>query len=112
MRISLYLKVIFGSGKHDGQLECSGSRGHADELADEVLSHLEVGDDTATQRTHGLDVLVVGLARHLLGAFAHGYDLACVAVDSHDGGLVDDNLVVIYDYGVGCAEVHGHFAVE
>ena len=86
--------------------------GHADELADEVLGHFEVGDNTTAQRTDGLDVLVVGAAVHALGFLAHGDNFVVVAVDGHDGGLVDDDLVVIYHDGVGGAKVHCNFAVE
>ena len=86
--------------------------GHADKLADEVLSHLEVGDDAAAQRTDGLDVFVVGLAGHHLGAFTDGDDAVVVAVDGHDGGFVDDYLVVVDDNGVGGAKVHCYLFVK
>ena len=79
-------------GRHEGAVDV----GHADKLADEVLSHLEVGDDAAAQWTDGFDVFVVGLAGHHLG----------------DGGFVDDYLVVVDDNGVGSAKVHCYLFVK
>ena len=73
-----------------------------------MLSHLEVGDDTAAQRTDGFDVFVVGLAGHHLGALAYGDN----TVDGHNGGFVDDYLVVVDDNGVGSAKVHCYLFVK
>ena len=84
---------------------------HADEFADEVLGHLEVGNHATTQRTNGLHV-AVGLAIHQLGPLAYSDYLVVVAVISHDRGLVDDHLVVIYDDGIGGTQVHSHLSVE
>ena len=86
--------------------------GHADKLADEVLRHFEVGDDTATQRTHSLDILVVSAAIHALGFLADCDNLVVVAVVGHNRRFVDDHLVVIYHDGVGGAKVHCYLAVE
>ena len=85
--------------------------GHAYQFADEVLCHLEVGDDAAPQRTYGLHI-AVGLAVHKLGFLTDSDYLVVVAVVGDNRRLVDDHLVVIYDNGVGGAQVHCDFTVE
>ena len=74
-------------------------------IADEVLCHLEVSDDTAFERTDGLDITVV-LAFHLLSAFSDSHNLVGSLVESHNGGLIDNHLFVIDDDGVGRTQVH------
>ena len=58
------------------------------------------------------DVFVVGLSGHHLGTFTNGDNAIVVAVDGHDGGLVDDDLVVVDYNGVGCAKVHSYLFVK
>ena len=72
---------------------------------------MEVGDDTVAQRADGLDVFV-GLAVHHHGALADGDDFLRVALQGHDGGLVNDYLVVVYDDRVGRTKVNSDFFVE
>ena len=77
-----------------------------------MLGHLEVGDDAAAEGTDGLDVFVVGAAIHAHGFLTHGDDFVVVTIYGHDGWLVDNHLVVVYNNGVGGSQVHGHFTVE
>jgi hypothetical protein len=70
----------------------------------------EVGDDAVL---HGLDGHDVAgrAAQHLLGLFAHGFHLAGVLVDGHDGGLIDnDALAGRKDQCVGGAKIDGQVA--
>jgi hypothetical protein len=76
-------------------------------LLDEVVQHLfgdlEVGNDAIL---HGLDGHDVAgrAAQHLLGLLAHGFHLAGVLVDGHDGGLIhNDALAGRKDQCVGGA---------
>ena len=83
-------------------------------LLDEVVEHLlgdfEVGDHAVLHGLDGHDV--AGRApQHLLGLLAHGFHLAGVLVDGHDGGLVDNNaLAGRVDQGVGGAQINGQVA--
>ena len=81
---------------------------HLDKLAKHIFRRLEVSDDTVTQRPNSLDILM-GLAMHHHSAFAHSHNLVGVTLDSNNRRLIDDNLVIIDDEGVGGAEVYCQF---
>ena len=94
------------AGREQGVLEID----HLDHLAHHVFGGLEVGDDTVAQWADGLDVLV-GLTMHHHGALADGDDLLRVALQGHNGGLVNDYLVVVYDNRIGRTQVNSDFFV-
>ena len=79
---------------------------HADHATDHVLGSVEVGDHTLAQWTYRTGI-GIALFVHLSGLRTHGDHLARTVVEGHDRGLIEDDLVVLDDDGIGCAEVHG-----
>ena len=61
--------------------------------------------------TDCLDAVVL-LTLHELGLASHGNELACALLEGHDRGLVDDDLVVVYDDSIGRSEVNGYLFGE
>jgi hypothetical protein len=84
--------------------------GGADEVAEHLLGHLEVGYHAVFQWPDRGDV-GRGAPEHRLGLQADGVDLAAGAVDRDDGGLGEDDATAFdLDQGVGGAEVDRHVA--
>ena len=83
----------------------------ADESADHHFRGVEVGDNAVPQGPHGLDARI-GLFVHQFGLLAQGDTLPCLVVDGHDGGLVQGNLVILENDGIGGAQVYSQFLVQ
>ena len=83
----------------------------ADEAADHHFCRIEVGDHSVAERTDGLDARI-GLFVHEFGLLAEGNALARAIVDGHDGRLVQHDLVILENDGVGGAEVDGQFLIQ
>ena len=81
---------------------------HFDEATKHLFGCVEVSDNAIAQRTNHTN-LVVRLFVHLLGHIAHGNHFFRVAVEGHNGGLIDDNLTIANDDGIGGTEVNGQF---
>ncbi len=82
-----------------------------DESANHHFGRPEVGYDAFAQRAYGADPF--GLASlHHLSFLAHGDHLAGRHFNGYDRRLVDHNLVVVDDDGIGRAEVDGYFFSE
>ena len=80
----------------------------ADEVAQHLLGHLEVGDHAVLERADGAD-RARRAAQHALGVGAHRVDLAGAVVDSDHGRLGEhDAAAADVDESVGCAQVDGH----
>ena len=84
---------------------------HLDEATEHLLGGIEVGNDAIAQRTNHTN-LVVRLFVHLLGHIAHSNHFFRVAVEGHNGGLIDVNLTIANDDGIGGTEVNGQFLCE
>ena len=76
-----------------------------DEVAQHRLGDVEVGDDAVLHRADGGDV-AGRAAEHPLGLVADGADLAGDGVEGDDGGLAQDDALVLHvDERVGRAEI-------
>ena len=75
------------------------------------LGRVEVRDHAVTQRTDGADA-GVRLLMHELGLLAEGDALVGGIVDGDDGGLVQNDLVVLENDRVGRAKVHCELLVQ
>ena len=82
-------------------------RGFLYKATDHELGCIEVCDHTLAERTDGADAFRF-TALHELGFLADCNELV-ITVKCHDRRLVNHNLVVVNDYGVGRAEVDGYF---
>ena len=82
--------------------------GLADEVVEDLLRALEVGDDAVDQRRDELHVARLA-PLHVVGLAPDGDDLARNLVDGDDGRLVDDDAATSHrDDDRRGAEVHGH----
>ena len=101
----------------DDQLEVRGEEAAvtgidlADEAADHHLGRVEVRDDAVAEGTDGADAGVC-LFVHKLGLLAQGDALVVRIVDGDDGGLVQHDLVILENDGVGRAEVYCELLVQ
>ena len=77
-----------------------------DETADHHLGRVEVRDHAVFQRTDGLDARV-GPLMHQFGLLAQGNAGTGLVIDGHDTRLVQYDLVVLEDDGVGRSKVNG-----
>ena len=82
-----------------------------DEAADHHFGGIEVGDDAVPQGAHGLDA-GVGLLVHQFGLLAQGDAFPRLVVDGYDGGLVQRNLVILENDGVGGAQIHCKLLIQ
>jgi hypothetical protein len=71
-----------------------------------VLGGIEVCDHALTQRTYRAGV-GIALFVHLSSLRSDCDHLARAVVKGYDRGLIEDDLVVLDDDGIGSAEVHG-----
>ena len=79
--------------------------GLADEVAQQPLGGVEVGDHAVAQRPDGGDV-GWRAAEHGVGGVADGLGLVALGVDGDDGRFVDDDAAAGREHdGVSCAEV-------
>ncbi len=78
---------------------------HLDQATHHLLASREVGNDSIAQGANGADIVVCLLIHHL-GFLAHGNHLVGAAVQSHNRRLVNNNLIITDDDGVGGAEIH------
>ena len=97
--------------RNDGENQLLFELAFFDEAANHELCCVEVGYYAFAQWAHGADALWL-TALHELGFLAYGYQFVGAAVESHNRGLVDHNLVVVDYDGVGCAEVDGYLLGE
>ena len=81
-----------------------------DEAANHHFCGVEVCDNTIPQRTDGLDA-GIGFFMHHLGLLAQCDALPRLVVDSYDRGLVQHNLIILENDGVGGTQVHSQFLV-
>ena len=81
-----------------------------DEAADHHLRRIEVGDNAVPQRPHGADA-GVGAVVHQLGFLPYG-DAFVIVVDCNYARLVQHNLVVLVDDGVGSSEVDCQLLIQ
>ena len=84
---------------------------HLDKSAHHLLASREVGYHTVAQRAHGTYVVVCLLIHHL-GLRTHGNHLVGMPVESYYRRLVNHNLVITDNNGVGRSQVHGYFLDE
>ena len=117
-RVAHGTEFHFGrSGRHTddhadrGGEEASAGVDHADESAHHLFASVEVGNDAIVERTNHANFFA-RLFVHQFGALAHSNGLFGVGVEGNDGGLVDHNLAIADDDGVGCAQVHGKLALH
>ena len=83
----------------------------ADETADHHLGRVEVRDHAVAERTDGADA-GVRLLVHEFGLLAQRDALVVRIVDGDDGGLVQHDLVILEDDGIGRAEVYSELLVQ
>ena len=84
---------------------------HLDKTAHHLLTSREVGNHAVAQWANGTYV-VVGLFIHHLGFLADRDHLASTAVKGDDRRLIDHDLVIADDDGVGSAQVHRYLLNE
>ena len=75
-----------------------------DKTADHHLGSVEVRNHAVFQRTDGLDARV-GTLVHQLGFLAQGDAGTGLVIDGHDARLVQYNLVVLENHGIGRSKV-------
>ena len=83
----------------------------ADETADHHLGGVEVRDHAVAERTDGADA-GIRLLVHQLGLLAEGDALVGCIVDGDNRGLVEHDLVILENDGIGRAEVYSELLVE
>ena len=81
---------------------------HLYQSSHHLFAGREVGYDSVAQRSDSAYVCVLFFIHHL-GLLAHGDHLVCSPVESHDRRLVNHNLIIRDDDGIGCTEVHCYF---
>ena len=82
-----------------------------DESSDHHLGGVEVCDDTVTERTDGLDARIRPFV-HQLRLLADGDAAAGMVVNGDDTWLIENDLVVLEDDGVGCSKVNCQFLCQ
>ena len=83
-----------------GREEAAALMNHLDEATKHLFGSVEVSDDTIAEGTNHAN-FVVCLFVHLLGHVADSNHFFRVAVEGHDGGLIDNNLTIADDDGIG-----------
>ena len=89
----------------------TAAAGLLDEAADHHLRRVEVGDHAVAQRPDGLDARA-GPFVHQFGLGAEGDAFARIIVDSHDAGLIQHNLVILVNDGVGGTQIDSQFLIQ
>lgn len=84
---------------------------HFDEAAHHLFAGVEVCDDAVAEWADGANLGICLFVHHLCPV-ADGYHAFSSAVEGNDAGLVDHNLAIADDDGVGRAEVHCYFFIE
>ena len=84
---------------------------HLDKAAHHLFAGREVGNYTVAKRTDGANV-VVRLLIHHLSLVSYSDHLVCATVKSNNRWLVDHDLVIADDDGVGSSQVHRNFLNE
>ena len=79
--------------------------------ANHLLGGVEVGNNAVAQRAYGGNALV-HLAVHLAGGLAYGDGLHRLGVEGYHTRLINHNLVVVDDDGVGSSQVDCNFLSE
>ena len=82
-----------------------------DEAADHHFRGVEVCNDAIPQGTHRLDA-GIGFLVHEFGLLTQGNAFAGLVVDGHYRGLVQGNLVILENDGVGGTQVDSQFLIQ
>ena len=82
-----------------------------DEAADHHFRRVEVGDNAVTERTHCLDAGIRFFV-HQFSLLAQGDALPCLVVDGNDRRLVQGNLVILENDGIGSAQVDSQLLIQ
>ena len=78
---------------------------HLNQSAHHLLAGGEVGYHPVAQRTDCTDARILFLIHHL-GLIAHGNHLVGATVEGHYRGLIDNNLIITDNDGVGGTQIH------
>ena len=81
---------------------------HSNEPSHHLFTCSEVGDDTISQRSYGANV-VVSLLIHHLSLRPYGNHFVCTTIKSNDRWLINHNLIITRNDGVGGAKIHCYF---
>ena len=84
---------------------------HLNKTTHHLLACREVGNHTITQRANGTNVLVSLLIHHLR-LITNCNHLVGTAIQSNNRWLVNHNLIIANDNGIGGTKVHCYFLYE